>query len=114
MTNLYTSMFDPVLHSGPRITIMSRMVIHQEMRFSALQKSTELTAGNLASHIETLAKAGYVQLDLDESKVERRKTVRITAAGDAAFRAYVKQVRAVLEGVQADLDAGASGKPMLS
>ncbi|HUR60948.1 MAG TPA: transcriptional regulator [Candidatus Thermoplasmatota archaeon] len=93
---------------------MSRMVIHQQMRFAALQKSTELTAGNLASHVETLAKAGYVQLDLDESKVERRKTVRITPTGDAAFRAYVHQVRAVMEDVQADLDASGHGRGLVS
>jgi DNA-binding MarR family transcriptional regulator len=111
---IQAGIFDPVLHSGPRITIMSRMAIHQHMRFAALQKSTGLTAGNLASHVETLSKAGYVTQDLDESKAEKRKTLRITAAGDAAFRLYVKQVRSVLEGVQADLDASGATKPVLS
>jgi DNA-binding MarR family transcriptional regulator len=107
--------FDPVLHSGPRITIMSRLVIRQHMRFSALQKSTTLTAGNLSAHLDVLAKAGYVVQEVDERKVERRKTVRITPAGDAAFRAYVAQVRAVLGEVQASLDAPAAvNEPRLS
>lgn len=95
--------FDPVLHSGPRITIMSRLLIHQSMGFAALQKSTTLTAGNLSTHLDVLAKAGYVTLDVDDKKVVRRKTVRVTPAGDAAFRAYVAQVRAVLDSVQASL-----------
>lgn len=103
--------FDPVLHSGPRITILSRLVIHQSMGFAALQKSTTLTAGNLSTHLDVLAKAGYVTLDVDDKKVVRRKTVRITPAGDAAFRAYVKQVRSILEGLNADLTTGVRNHP---
>jgi DNA-binding MarR family transcriptional regulator len=94
--------FDPILHSGPRITILSRLVIHHEMGFAALQKSTTLTAGNLATHLEVLEKAGHVLQAVDERKVVRRKTVRITPTGDAAFRAYVDQVRTILEGLQGD------------
>lgn len=97
--------FDPVLHSGPRITIMSRLVIHKGLGFAELQKSTTLTAGNLSAHLEVLTKAGYVAQDIDERKVVRRKNIRITTEGDAAFRAYVAQVRQVLESVQASFPA---------
>jgi DNA-binding MarR family transcriptional regulator len=90
---------------------MSRLVIHQAMGFAALQKSTTLTAGNLSTHLEVLANAGYVALDVDEKKVVRRKVARITPAGDTAFRAYVKQVRTILEGLQADLPAASSNHP---
>lgn len=103
--------FDPVLHSGPRITIMSRMVVRQVIGFAALQNSTTLTAGNLSTHLDVLAKAGYVALDVDEKKVVRRKTIRITPAGDAAFRAYVRQVRAILEGLNADLTTSVGNHP---
>ena len=103
--------FDPVLHSGPRITIMSRLVIRQLMGFAALQKSTTLTAGNLSAHLDVLAKAGYVTLDVDEQKVVRRKVVRVTPAGDAAFRSYVAQVRAILDGLQADLPGPSNKHP---
>ncbi|MHB1260770.1 MAG: transcriptional regulator [Thermoplasmatota archaeon] len=103
--------FDPVLHSGPRITIMSRLVIHQHLGFTALQKSTTLTAGNLSTHLDVLVKAGYVALAVDEKKVVRRKTVRITPSGDAAFRAYVKQVRAILDGLQGTLPASSRNHP---
>ena len=90
---------------------MSRMAIRQVIGFAALQKSTTLTAGNLSTHLDVLAKAGYVTLDVDEKKVVRRKVVRITPAGDAAFRAYVRQVRNILEGLQADLPGTSSNHP---
>lgn len=88
--------FDPVLHSAPRITIMSRLVVQGAMRFGALQKSTTLTAGNLAAHLRVLEEAGYVKLELDEIAVVRKRTVRITAEGDARFRAYVGQLVRIL------------------
>lgn len=109
MMDVLPQQFDPILHAGARITIMSRMVIHQSMRFGDLRKSTTLTQGNLASHLDVLERAGYVRQDVDETKVARPKTVRITAAGDQAFRAYVAQVRAVLDGVQASLPAAPGG-----
>jgi len=108
MTGIQARMFDPILHSGPRITIMSRMLIHQRMRFSALQKATGLTSGNLASHTEVLAKAGYLRLDLDDSRVEKRKTIHLMPRGDAAFRAYVQQMQALLADVERDLPAAAT------
>ena len=111
MTEPLPHHFDSILHSGPRITILSRLVIHQAMGFAALQKSTTLTAGNLSAHLDVLAKAGYVALDLDERKVVRRKTVRITPAGDSAFRAYVREVRALLESVQSTLPPSAAPPP---
>jgi len=49
---------------------------------------------------------------VDERKVQRSKTVSITPQGDAAFRAYVAQVRAVLDHVQASLPATA-GRPTI-
>ena len=106
MTEPLPADFDPVLHSGPRITIMSRMVIRQRMRFAALQKSTTLTPGNLSTHLDVLVKAGYLAVEVDERKVQRAKVVLVTPAGDAAFRAYVAQVRAVLDQVQSSLPKG--------
>ena len=82
---------------------MSRMVIRQRLRFAALQKSTTLTPGNLSAHLDVLVKAGYLALDVDEAKVQRRKVVLITPEGDRAFRAYVAAVRRVLDGVAASM-----------
>ena len=97
--------FDPVLHSGPRITIMSRMVIRQRMRFSALQASTTLTPGNLSTHLDVLVKAGYLAFEVDERKVQRQKVVLLTAAGDQAYNSYLAQVHSVLGRLQSLLKA---------
>ena len=111
MTEALPTDFDSVLHSGPRITIMSRMVIRQRMRFAALQKSTTLTPGNLSTHLDVLVKAGYLALEVDERKVQRAKVVLVTAAGAQAYDAYLSQVRAVLEGLQSARHAPPAGGP---
>lgn len=103
MSEVLPEQFDPVLHSGPRITILSRMAIRQRMRFSALQRSTTLTPGNLATHLDVLVKAGYLAFEATGPAVQRQKVVLLTPAGDAAFRGYLAQVKALLHDVQASL-----------
>jgi DNA-binding MarR family transcriptional regulator len=111
MSDVLPRQFDPVLHSGPRITIMSRLVIHQRMRFADLRDSTTLSGGNLASHLQVLGRAGYLVQDVDDRKVVRQKMVRVTPTGDAAFRAYVGAVRQAMEGLDAALKAAVPGDP---
>lgn len=96
---------DPLLHSAPRITIMSRMVVHRRLRFAALRRSTGLTPGNLASHLKTLAGAAYLTVETDETKVERRTTVHVTPAGVSAYRAYLEQLRALLASLELPPDS---------
>lgn len=111
MTEPFPQDFNPLLHSGPRITIMSRMVIRQRMRFAALQHSTTLTAGNLSTHLDVLVRAGYLALEVNEAKVQRSKVVLVTASGARAYEAYLAQVRAVLEGLQTALRSPPAGDP---
>jgi DNA-binding MarR family transcriptional regulator len=88
--------FDPILHSGPRITIIIRLVTHGSMRLSQLAKSTGLSPGNVGAHVSVLEAAGYVEKERVTTKVESPAVIRITAMGDAAFRNYVAAVRAAL------------------
>ena len=87
--------FNAVLHSAPRITIMSRLVIHRALRFGALQKSTTLTPGNLSGHLRVLEDAGYIAMDSMPNAVTRRRNVKITSSGEAEFRSYVNRMRAI-------------------
>jgi hypothetical protein len=57
-----------------------------------LSKGTGVTDGNLGSHIETLAKAGYVAVDKALSARSRS-----TAAGRSAFARHVVYLREIIE-----------------
>ena len=88
--------FDEVLHSAPRITIMSRLVVHRSLRFAALQQSTTLSSGNLATHLRVLEEAGCVTLETPKNSVSRHRTIRVTPAGEARFRSYIDDMKTLL------------------
>src|SRR5687767_6773171 len=101
--------FNEVLHSAPRITIMSRLAIHRAMRFAPLQKSTTLTAGNLAAHLRLLDQAGYVAMESMPNSVSKQRSVKITSRGDEEFRSYVAHMMQVFGNLSAP--DGATGEP---
>ena len=76
---------------------MSRLAIHKSLRFSDLARNVGLSSGNLATHLQRLERAGYVRQELLEKAVQLRKTIHVTEAGDAAFRAYVRELKVFLK-----------------
>src|ERR1051325_6833113 len=87
---------DPNFQSPARIAIMTRLLIHRQLQFSTLQKSTDLTAGNLSSHLTGLEKAGYVAQT--DAFVEGRpsRVVSATSIGEKAFRTYIKELEQII------------------
>ncbi|MBI2078246.1 MAG: transcriptional regulator [Euryarchaeota archaeon] len=96
---------DEILHSPPRIAIASRLVFHGSLRFARLREATGLTAGNLASHLDSLTRAGYVE-QRDGFVLKRRgKIVTLTAQGRAAFDRYVSQLEGLVKELKASSPA---------
>jgi DNA-binding MarR family transcriptional regulator len=57
---------------------------------------TALSTGNLASHLETLERSGYVRFEMTVAAAKRSKTVVLTEKGDHAFREYIARLRELL------------------
>lgn len=92
---------DPVLHSGPRIAIVGRLVYHPALRFAALRDATQLTGGNLASHLAVLEKEGYVVQRDAIISLRPGKLVALTDRGREAFRRYVAALEALVSELKA-------------
>jgi DNA-binding MarR family transcriptional regulator len=79
---------DPLIHEAARLTIVSVLAECDVADFNFMLAATQLTRGNLSTHIAKLVAAGYV----DETKefVDRKPHTeyRLTAAGRAAFKRY--------------------------
>ncbi|TIN92124.1 MAG: transcriptional regulator [Mesorhizobium sp.] len=91
---------DEVIHQSTRFRIMA--ILHtldrrEALEFTRLKDMVEATHGNLGAHIETLARAGYV--DVEKLFVERRPQTRVwaTTMGRRAFRSHAAWLRAVLD-----------------
>ena len=87
--------FDPVLLSQARLGIVTVLVTRPEASFTDLKDLLGLTQGNLGIHLGKLEEHGYVSITKEFVKRKPRTTVRITAAGRAAFLAHVDRLAAV-------------------
>jgi DNA-binding MarR family transcriptional regulator len=92
--------FDDIIHQPLRLRIMAALQAlpaGEGLEFSRLKKLTGATDGNLGAHIETLAKAKYVEVD--KSFVGKRPQTRVaaTAAGRGAFARHVASLREIIE-----------------
>jgi DNA-binding MarR family transcriptional regulator len=91
---------DDIIHQPLRLRIMAALQAlpaGEGLEFSRLKKLTGATDGNLGAHIETLAKANYVEVD--KSFVGKRPQTKVTAtaAGRGAFARHVASLREIIE-----------------
>jgi DNA-binding MarR family transcriptional regulator len=89
-----------IIHQPLRLRIMAALQAlpaGEGLEFSRLKKLTGATDGNLGAHIETLAKANYVEVD--KSFVGKRPQTKVTAtaAGRGAFARHVASLREIIE-----------------
>jgi DNA-binding MarR family transcriptional regulator len=96
---------DELIHQPLRLKIMAALHAERDadpVEFSRLKAVTQATDGNLGSHLNTLEKAGYVEIAKDFVGKKPRTRATLTLAGRKAFRRHVDYLRAVVEGVDGD------------
>ncbi len=67
------------------------------LEFTRLKAILQTTDGNLGAHLETLAKAGYIQIDKRFEGKRPQTRVKATAAGRRAFADHVAYLRGILD-----------------
>jgi len=93
-------MADEIIHQSMRLKIMSSLSVlgrNDWLEFTRLKSILETTDGNLGAHLETLAKAGYIQIDKRFEGKRPQTRVKATAAGRRAFADHVAYLRAILD-----------------
>jgi DNA-binding transcriptional ArsR family regulator len=88
---------DRVIHEPARLLIVTVLATVEEADFLYLLQATELTKGNLSTHLAKLEESGYVEIE----KAFRGKIpltlARLTTEGLNAFRRYRKEMTALLK-----------------
>lgn len=91
---------DEIIHQTVRLRIMAALCAlgegEQGLDFTDLKALTGATDGNLGSHLDTLAKAGYVAIDKSFVKRKPRTRAVATGAGRAAFAAHVAFLKSLI------------------
>jgi DNA-binding MarR family transcriptional regulator len=93
---------DDVIHQPLRLRIMAALSAGngkgQEFDFARLKSLTQSSDGNLGSHIETLERAHYVEVERGYLGRRPRMVVRPTPQGLSAYKNHVAFLRSIIEG----------------
>ncbi len=87
---------DRVIHEPARLMIVAVLSAVEKADFLFLLNATELTRGNLSSHLSRLEEAGYVEIEKTFDGKTPRTICHLTDAGRDALAAYRQQMNAVL------------------
>lgn len=91
---------DEVIHQSTRLRMMTALHTQKKdewIEFVRLKSLVNASDGNLGAHLETLARAGYVEIDKQIVGKKPLTRIRTTPAGRAAYRHHVAQLRALLD-----------------
>lgn len=87
---------DRIIHEPARLMIVAVLSAVEKADFLYLLTATELTKGNLSSHLSRLEDAGYVEIEKTYDGKTPRTLCRLTEEGHAALAAYRQQMNGVL------------------
>ncbi|HWA21548.1 MAG TPA: transcriptional regulator [Caulobacterales bacterium] len=87
-----------IIHQSVRLQIMSALIASSEpLEFTRLKAVARATDGNLGAHLNTLEKAGYVNIHKDFVGKKPRTRASITRAGRHAFQRHIEYLRDIVD-----------------
>ncbi len=83
--------------SRVRLGIMSALAVNDKLDFNSLKEYLDVTDGNLATHIKTLEREGFVSVE--KSFIGRKPNTKylITKEGKKAFEDHLKIMEKIIK-----------------
>jgi DNA-binding MarR family transcriptional regulator len=88
---------DRLVHEPARYMIMAYLYIAESADALFLQRQTELTWGNLSSHLSKLESAGYVVMKKEFLDKKPHTMLMLTDEGKKAFEQYRENMKQALD-----------------
>lgn len=88
---------DRLIHEPARYLIMAYLFVVESADALFLQRQTELTWGNLSSHLSKLEAAGYLSIKKEFLDKKPHTMLYLTENGRRAFRQYRQNMKQALE-----------------
>jgi DNA-binding MarR family transcriptional regulator len=88
---------DKIIHEPARLMLMAYLYVIESADFLFLERQTELTRGNLSSHMTKLEGAGYVEVQKEFVAKIPRTLFRLTDKGRKAFQEYRQNMKQVFD-----------------
>lgn len=83
---------DRIIHEPARLLILAHLYIVEKADFTYLLHQTELTYGNLSSHMSKLEQAGYIEVEKAFKDKRPNTMLKLTESGRNAFQKYRQQM----------------------
>ncbi len=90
---------DPIIHSQARLKIMTTLCGFGELTsisFIRLQELTNLSSGNLSTHLTKLEVAGYIEQNKTFKNKMPLTTIILTEEGQYAYKKYLKELKKLI------------------
>lgn len=87
---------DPLIHAPARLMVMTYLYVVESLDFVYLKRVTNLSWGNLSTHLTKLEEAGYVRMKKSFQDKKPNTMIQLTEQGRTAFRAYKDDMQQVL------------------
>ena len=84
---------DRMIHEPARLMIVAILYAVESADFLYLQRETDLTKGNLSSHLSKLESAGYVEIEKTYRGKIPLTVCRLTDEGRQSFENYRQQLK---------------------
>ena len=91
------SEIDRIIHEPARLIIMAHLYVVESADFLFLMQQTDLTFGNLSSHMSKLEQAGFISVHKEFVDRKPHTMLSLTKTGRAAFKDYRKRMRSLFE-----------------
>ena len=91
---------DEIIHQAVRLRIMAALNVlraDDAVEFTRLRGLIKATDGNLGAHLETLEKAGYIEIEKRFEGKRPQSRIKATPAGRRAFAEHVAYLREILD-----------------
>ncbi|KYK33511.1 MAG: transcriptional regulator [Thermoplasmatales archaeon SG8-52-3] len=89
----HVSAIDKIIHEPARLNIMVHLYVVESADFLFLMRQTNLTFGNLSSHMSKLERAGYIEIRKEFIGKKPHTMLKLTEKGRHAFEEYRKQMK---------------------
>jgi len=94
--NLFQNL-DKAFENKIRLGTMSILLVNTKVTFNYLKEALDVTDGNLASHVKTLEKSGYIKVYKSFSQRKPKTTYEITEKGREAFEKHLSALEEILK-----------------
>lgn len=89
--------FDKAFENRVRLGIMAILMVNDWVEFLTFKELLDLTDGNLASHITSLEKSGYIEIKKSFIGRKTNTTYKATKKGKSAFEKHLKAIEALVK-----------------